>query len=54
MQGHLQGIAINDSGPGLGAQASEERTREVFTKAGFSTFRRVAETPLNIVYEARV
>jgi ubiquinone/menaquinone biosynthesis C-methylase UbiE len=37
----------------LGAQAGESRIREVVTKAGFSRFRRAAETPFNIVYEAR-
>ncbi len=45
--------SVSDGGPGLGAQAGERRTREVFTQAGFGTFRRAAETPLNIVYEAR-
>jgi len=37
----------------LGAQAGESRIREVVTAAGFSRFRRAAETPFNIVYEAR-
>ncbi len=37
----------------LGAQAGEARIREVVTGAGFSRFRRAAETPFNIVYEAR-
>ena len=37
----------------LGAQAGEARIREVVTAAGFSRFRRAAETPFNIVYEAR-
>jgi SAM-dependent methyltransferase len=37
----------------LGAQAGEARIREVVTKAGFSRFRRAAETPFNIIYEAR-
>jgi len=36
----------------LGAQAGEARIREVVTSAGFSRFRRAAETPFNIV-EAR-
>ena len=45
--------SISDGGPGLGAQAGETRTREMFTKAGFASFRRVGETPLNIIYEAR-
>ena len=37
----------------LGAQAGETRIQEVVTSAGFSRFRRAAETPFNIVYEAR-
>lgn len=46
--------STSHGGPGLGAQAGETRTRELFTAAGFTQFRRAAETPLNIVYEARV
>ena len=37
----------------LGAQAGEARTREVAEQAGFTRFRRVGETPFNLVYEAR-
>ncbi len=37
----------------LGAQAGEARIREVVTAAGFTRFRRAAETPFNLVYEAR-
>jgi SAM-dependent methyltransferase len=37
----------------LGAQAGETGIREVVTSAGFTRFRRAAETPFNIVYEAR-
>jgi SAM-dependent methyltransferase len=40
-------------GLALGAQAGEARLREVVTGGGFSQFRRAAETPFNIVYEAR-
>ncbi|HUH63023.1 MAG TPA: class I SAM-dependent methyltransferase [Terracidiphilus sp.] len=40
-------------GAALGAQAGEERIRNVVTSAGFSRFRRAAETPFNLVYEAR-
>ena len=36
-----------------GAQAGEARIREVVESAGFSSFRRVAETPFNFVFEAR-
>lgn len=43
-----------DVGAALGAQAGEARLREIVTSAGFSTFRRVAETPFNIVLEAKV
>jgi hypothetical protein len=42
-----------DVGLGLGAQAGEDRLRNVFEQAGFSRFRRVAETPLNLIIEAR-
>jgi hypothetical protein len=38
---------------GLGAQAGEERLRDVFEQAGFSEFRRAAETPLNLILEAK-
>jgi SAM-dependent methyltransferase len=37
----------------LGAQSGETRIRNVATEAGFRRFRRAAETPFNIVYEAR-
>jgi cyclopropane fatty-acyl-phospholipid synthase-like methyltransferase len=40
-------------GLGLGAQAGEARMRQVFEEAGFSKFRRAAETPLNLILEAR-
>jgi len=40
-------------GLALGAQAGEARIREVVTSAGFGRFRRVAETPFNVVFEAR-
>jgi SAM-dependent methyltransferase len=40
-------------GMALGAQAGEKRLREVATKGGFSRFRRAAETPFNLVFEAR-
>ena len=40
-------------GLGLGAQAGEARIREVVTAGGFSHFRRAAETPFNLVFEAR-
>jgi SAM-dependent methyltransferase len=37
----------------LGAQAGEARIAEVFRKAGFTRFRRAAETPFNLILEAR-
>ena len=37
----------------LGAQAGEARLREVVGSAGFQQFRRAAETPFNLVFEAR-
>ncbi|HKS99877.1 MAG TPA: methyltransferase [Rugosimonospora sp.] len=40
-------------GYALGAQAGEQPVRQLATEAGFRRFRRVAETPFNIVYEAR-
>jgi 2-polyprenyl-3-methyl-5-hydroxy-6-metoxy-1,4-benzoquinol methylase len=40
-------------GLGLGAQAGEERLREVAENAGFTRFRRATETPFNLVLEAR-
>lgn len=40
-------------GLGLGAQAGEARLKEVVTKGGFKRFRRAAETPFNLVLEAR-
>jgi SAM-dependent methyltransferase len=40
-------------GLGLGAQAGEARLREVFEEAGYTRFRRAAETPLNLVLEAK-
>ena len=42
-----------DVGLALGAQAGEARTREVVESAGFTRFRRAAETPFNLVYEVR-
>jgi SAM-dependent methyltransferase len=39
--------------PALGAQAGEQRLREILTDAGFGTVRRVAETPFTMVLEAR-
>jgi len=40
-------------GLGLGAQAGEGRLRNVAEQGGFSRFRRAAETPFNLILEAR-
>jgi SAM-dependent methyltransferase len=40
-------------GLALGAQAGEQRLSDVVTAAGFSRFRRAAETPFNLILEAR-
>jgi len=37
----------------LGAQAGEVRLAEVFRKAGFTHFRRAAQTPFNLIFEIR-
>jgi SAM-dependent methyltransferase len=40
-------------GLALGAQAGEARLRDVVMQGGFKSFRRAAETPFNLVFEAR-
>ena len=40
-------------GAALGAQAGEAKLREVVTAGGFRSFRRAAETPFNMILEAR-
>ncbi len=40
-------------GYALGAQAGEAAIKRVVTEAGFTRFRRAAETPFNLVFEAR-
>jgi len=42
-----------DGGYSLGAQAGEAAIARLAHDAGFGSFRRVAETPFNLVYEAR-
>jgi hypothetical protein len=44
-------LAFN--GPALGAQAGEERIRDIVRKSGFSHFKRAIDTPINIVYEIK-
>ena len=47
-------VSLAKNGPALGAQAGEQRLRDiVVNKAGFGSMRRAAETPFNIVLEAR-
>ena len=41
-------------GLALGAQAGEKKLSEVFKTAGFEHFRRAAETPFNLVLEAKL
>ena len=46
--------SLAHQGPGLGAQAGEERLREIVVGAGgFSRLRRATQTPFNLVLEAR-
>jgi ubiquinone/menaquinone biosynthesis C-methylase UbiE len=46
--------ALSQSGGyALGAQAGEAAIRQVVTDAGFTRFRRVLQTPFNLVYEVR-
>jgi hypothetical protein len=40
-------------GAALGAQAGEAKLREVITAGGFSSVKRAAETPFNMILEAR-
>ena len=40
-------------GAALGAQAGEEQLRQIFTDAGYRSFRRATETPFNLVLEAK-
>jgi hypothetical protein len=40
-------------GAALGAQAGEARLREVIMAGGFRSVRRAAETPFNMILEAR-
>lgn len=47
------GALSQPGGTALGTQAGEARLREVLLAGGFSSVRRVAQTPLNLVREAR-
>jgi SAM-dependent methyltransferase len=48
-----QASLAQEVGTALGAQAGECNLRSIATKAGFTNFRRAAETPFNLVFEAR-
>ncbi len=45
--------SLADKGIALGAQAGEQRIRNLALEAGFTKFRRTTQTPFNIVYEAK-
>ncbi len=45
--------SIADNGLALGAQAGENKIKEIVQKAGFTKFRRASQTPFNIVYEVK-
>ena len=49
----VPGALSQDEGHALGGQAGEKRVAGVARQGGFTRFRRAAETPINIVYEAR-
>jgi SAM-dependent methyltransferase len=49
----LPNARSQDGGYLLGAQAGEAAIGALVREAGFSSFRRAAETPFNLVYEAR-
>ena len=45
--------SLAEHGPALGGQAGEARLGAVVTGAGFTRFRRAAQTRFNLVFEAR-
>jgi len=47
------GSLDQEVGLGLGAQAGERRLAALLTEAGFSSVRRAAQTPFNLILEAR-
>ncbi len=42
-----------EGGYALGAQAGEAAIRDIAARAGFTHFRRAAESPVNVAYEIR-
>jgi ubiquinone/menaquinone biosynthesis C-methylase UbiE len=49
----LPNAMSQEGGYALGAQAGESAIRELAAQAGFTRFRRAAESPFNLVYEIR-
>jgi SAM-dependent methyltransferase len=47
------GSRAQEVGACLGAQAGEARIKSIAINAGFTKFRRAAQTPFNLIYEAR-
>ncbi|MDX1979683.1 MAG: hypothetical protein SFV51_05390 [Bryobacteraceae bacterium] len=47
------GSRAQEVGACLGAQAGQSRIEGMTSKAGFTRFRRAAQTPFNLVFEAR-
>ena len=45
--------SLSQNGPALGAQAGEARISQVVKAGGLKHFRRAAQTPFNIVYDAK-
>ena len=45
--------SLAQNGPALGAQAGEYRMSQLVKSAGFRHFKRVSQTPFNIIYEAK-
>ncbi len=46
-------VSLARHGPALGAQAGQARLQQVMAEGGFRRFRRAAQTPFNLVLEAR-
>lgn len=45
--------SLASAGPALGAQAGEAKIKEIVKKSGFSGFRRIVDSPMNIIYEIK-
>jgi hypothetical protein len=55
IEDHLDGAyaRVGDDDTAFGAQAGEARLTEILHDAGFTRVRRAAETPFNLIIEAR-